>query len=247
MRLSAPIYRLKRAARLKARDQGIPLHAALDQIAAAEGFVSWSLLSSRSGEEVTDPSTIGNQLQPGDLVLIAARPRQGKTLLALQMATAAAGPDQKAYFFSLDCTPAEVRTKLDAINMAPTRFAAQLVIDCSDDICADYVMQTLDTAPRGTLAVIDYLQLLDQKRSTPALQQQVTTLAQFARTRGLVIAFICQVDRAFEMAEAPMPDLDDIRLPNPLDLTIFDHAWFLNKGTVHGQRIPKSQAAPSHR
>ena len=45
MWLSAPIYRLKRRARLLARNEKIALHVALDRIARAEGFAGWSLLS----------------------------------------------------------------------------------------------------------------------------------------------------------------------------------------------------------
>jgi hypothetical protein len=38
MKLSAPIHRLKSEAKQLARVAGIPLHAALDRIAAREGY-----------------------------------------------------------------------------------------------------------------------------------------------------------------------------------------------------------------
>jgi len=47
MRLSAPIYRLRRQAKLLARKAGIPLNQALDRVAKDEGFQSWSLLVAR--------------------------------------------------------------------------------------------------------------------------------------------------------------------------------------------------------
>lgn len=48
MKLSAPIFRLKRRAKCMARDEDISLHEALDRLARQEGFGKWSLLSSRA-------------------------------------------------------------------------------------------------------------------------------------------------------------------------------------------------------
>ena len=42
MKLSAPIYRLNRLAKILSRDEGLPLHEALDRIAAQEGFARWN-------------------------------------------------------------------------------------------------------------------------------------------------------------------------------------------------------------
>lgn len=50
MQLSAPIYRLKRKAKLLSRSESIPLHKALDRIAYKEGFSSWSLLAAIASE-----------------------------------------------------------------------------------------------------------------------------------------------------------------------------------------------------
>ncbi|TIS82187.1 MAG: DNA helicase, partial [Mesorhizobium sp.] len=41
MRLSAPVYHLKRQARLLSRKEDVPLHEALDRMAFKEGFGSW--------------------------------------------------------------------------------------------------------------------------------------------------------------------------------------------------------------
>lgn len=45
MKLSAPIFQLKRRAKLMARNNNIPLNEALDQVAQDERFAKWSLLS----------------------------------------------------------------------------------------------------------------------------------------------------------------------------------------------------------
>jgi hypothetical protein len=42
MKLSAPLYHLKRKAKILSRAENIPLHEALDRIARQEGFGGWS-------------------------------------------------------------------------------------------------------------------------------------------------------------------------------------------------------------
>ena len=86
--------------------------------------------------------------------------------------------------------------------------------------------------PRGTLAVVDYLQILDQKREKPELMTQVRALKAFARDKGVIVVFISQIDRSYDPALKPLPDLDDVRLPNPLDLALFDKLFFLHAGKV---------------
>ena len=83
--------------------------------------------------------------------------------------------------------------------------------------------------------VIDYLQLLDQKRESPPLAAQVRALKFFARERQLVIVFISQIDRGYDPGTKPCPDMQDVRLPNPLDLALFDKTCFLNNGSVRMQ------------
>jgi len=97
---------------------------------------------------------------------------------------------------------------------------------------SDYIVKRLATAPRGTLVVVDYLQLLDQKRDNPELMVQVRTLQSFARDRGLIFVFISQIDRSYDPLKKPCPDLEDVRLPNPLDLSLFTKTCFLNNGEV---------------
>ncbi|MFX5972591.1 hypothetical protein ABTE98_19665, partial [Acinetobacter baumannii] len=83
-----------------------------------------------------------------------------------------------------------VLDRLRAIGVEPAEFDDRFEFDNSDDISADYIVRKLAGAPRGALAVIDYLQLLDQKRENPELMQQVRTLQSFSRVRGLILVFI---------------------------------------------------------
>lgn len=234
MRLSAPIYHLKRQARLLSRQAGIPLHQALDRVAAQQGFTSWSLLAARLSE--TAPAgRLFAQLTPGDLILVGARPGHGKTLMSLELAVEAMKSGHRSVFFTLEDTQRDVLERFRAIGVEPAQFDRLFEFDTSDAISADYIVRMLGSAPRGTLAVIDYLQLLDQRRENPSLMEQVRTLKAFARDSGVILVFISQIDRSYDPAAKPVPDIDDIRLPNPLDLSLFDKTCFLNKGEIRFQ------------
>jgi replicative DNA helicase len=231
MKLSAPIYHLKRKAKLQSRQEDIPLHKALNRIAAQEGFGSWSLLAAKAS--ATAPAgKLFARLAPGDLVLVGARPGQGKTLMSLELAVEAMGSGNRAVFFTLEYTEKDVLDRFRAIGVDRADFADLFEFDCSDAISADYIVKRLAAAPRGTLVVIDYLQLLDQKRENPELNAQVRTLEAFARGSGLIFVFISQIDRSYDLSTKPCPGLEDVRLPNPLDLKIFSKTCFLNNGEV---------------
>jgi len=61
---------------------------------------------------------------------------------------------------------------------------------------------------------------------------QVRTLESFARDRGLILVFISQIDRSYDPLTKPCPGLEDVRLPNPLDLKLFSKTCFLHNGEV---------------
>lgn len=231
MKLSAPIYRLKRQAKLLSREAHLPLHAALDRIAVDEGFASWSLLAAQYASE-SPARTLYPRLEPGDLLLIAARPGLGKTLFALELAIEALRAGRSSVVFSLEYTEADSLRRLAELDADPVAVKERFRFDGSNRICADYIVSQLVEAPRDTFVVIDYLQLLDQRRDTPELQEQVHALKQCAVEQGLIMAVISQVHHSYDPGEKPFPGLEDIRLPNPLDLSVFDKSCFLNGSEV---------------
>ena len=236
MKLSTPIYQLKRQARQLSRKDNLPLHKALDKIAAAEGFPSWGLLAAKHSQ--TSPATrLLAALDPGDMVLLGARPGHGKTLLGLELLLKAIGTGRSGFLFSLECTPQEVATRLHDLGADLPHIHAHLQLDASDTICADHMIRELTDAAPGALVVVDYLQLLDQKRENPPLSEQISALRDFAKTTGMTFVFLSQIDRKFELSGRDFPQLHDIRLPNPLDLNLFDTLCFLNNGTAQLERV----------
>lgn len=235
MRLSSPIYALKRDAKRLARDEGIRLYEALNQIAVKEGFSDWSHLASRYAK--TSPAMkIIHQLDPGDMVLVGARPGHGKTLLGLELALLAETVDRAGHVFSLDYTDADVWGQFKRLGFDPKGHDRPIRVDTSDDICAGHILDCLGHAGESALIVVDYLQLLDQKRSHPTLHEQVRTLKEFAVESGAIVVLISQIDRAFELSPRTMPSMADVRLPNPVDLTLFDKLCFLHDGQIQMDR-----------
>jgi len=236
MRLSAPIHQLKRRAKLLARDEKIALHEALDRIAREEGYRAWSLLSSRSA--MASPSkALLSRLTDGDLLLLGARPGHGKTLLGLQLLLDALREGRRAVFFTLEYSESETRERVHLLDGGAHGLGDKLEIVTSDDISADYIVQHLSGASRGTVAVIDYLQILDQQRSKPVLSEQMLVLKEFARRTGAIMGFISQIDRSFDPERERIPGVQDIRLPNPIELGIFSKACFLHNGEVRLQDV----------
>lgn len=217
-----PIPVLKRQARALSRAEGIPLHAALDRIAQDHGHADWPRLTARAIPALA--ARIQPHLPRGSLGLIAARPGHGKTSVALSLAQRTAKAGRRAAVFSLDYGAAELRTRLDHFGSR-----ASIETDTSDDICADYVIDRL--GPDPTFAVIDYLQLLGQRRDQPPLADQVAALHAYVRKTGATLLLISQIDRRFD-GSAGLPGQTDLRLPNPVDLSLIDRAVYLHDGTL---------------
>jgi replicative DNA helicase len=131
MKLSAPVYHLKRKAKLLSRGENIRLHEALDRIAAKEGFSSWSLLAATLSA-ASPVRELFARLSPGDLVLVGARPGQGKTLMGLELAVEAMKSGGRSVFFTLEYTEKDVLDRFRSIGAEPADFGGLFEFDNSD-------------------------------------------------------------------------------------------------------------------
>ncbi len=234
MKLTAPVYVLKRRARELKRLTTVTLAEALDQIARVEGYHSWSLLQSKMKAFVPKTTEdILEYLNPGDLVLVGARPGLGKTTLTLQLLSQAIGQGRLCFFFSLEYTHSDVVAKLSQLDATFEQLEESLKLDFSDEISSDYVIdKTSGMVTEGSLIAIDYLQLLDQQRNKPSLQMQVEDLKKYAKETKSIFIFISQIDRTFDQQKEVRPSLADVRLPNPLDLGLFNKSIFVQDGQI---------------
>lgn len=234
VKLSAPIYVLKAQAKELKKTENISMTEALNQVAQREGFASWGLLAAKTRDFL--PRSIAELvsfLNPGDLVLIASKPQGGKTSFALGLLVEAMRRHRPGYFFSLESDKKKTAAKLADIDETLGESQALLKFDFSEEISGDYICKTLD---RGFIengfVVVDYLQLLDQQRSKPPLQEQIEVLKSFANKAKCIFILISQMDRFVEASGNHRPVLSDIRLPNPLDLSLFNKVIFLENGKM---------------
>lgn len=234
MKLSAPIYVLKSKARALKKSSGLSMNQALDTVAKEEGFNSWSLLASKAKDVFPKKKEeILNFLNPGDLMLIASRPGLRKTTFTLEVLIQAVNAKRKCYFFSLEYNFKDIVSRVADIDESIGANNEYIQFDFSDEISSEYIIErTNSEEEEGFLIGIDYLQLLDQNRSKPELQKQIEELKEYARQKKCIILFISQVDRSFEESSREMPLLSDIRLPNPVDLKLFNKNIFLHNGEL---------------
>jgi replicative DNA helicase len=230
MKLSAPIYILKQQAKALSRRDKLRLHIALDHVAVREGFKAWSHLASVWRDDTS--RSVYEQLRPGDLILVGSRPGQGKTLLSIGLAVEAMTRGNRAAFFTLEYTVAEVEKRFEVLGRSLKEFKSSLIVDTSDDISAGHIAQRVAGEPPGTLVVVDYLQLLDQRRDKPSLDVQVRELKTFAHKSQSMVICLSQITRDYTLTSRAYPSLQDVRMPNPADLSIFDKACFIQDGKM---------------
>jgi replicative DNA helicase len=224
------ISALKSKARALKRARNISWCEALDLVARQAGYASWSLLAAKRKSQRS--AELWERLDPGDLLLVGARRGQGKTRCAAEIALSAMRRGRRAWFFSLENEPPDLARIFEAVGARAMELADKLVFDGTDRICADYILEKVgDPEASKSVVVIDYLQLLDQRRSSPELHLQVEVLKAFARRTGCILVFIAQVARSFDDTVRRIPDVQDLRLLNPVDLRSFDKALFLHAGT----------------
>ncbi|WP_455289649.1 DnaB-like helicase C-terminal domain-containing protein [Cupriavidus necator] len=107
---------MKHKAKLLSRQDSIPLHKALDRV-AIQGWLP--RLELTCGETSGDHAAgkLFEQLAPGDLVLIGARPGQGKTLMSLELSVEAIKSGRRSVFFTLEYTEKDILDRLRAIGV----------------------------------------------------------------------------------------------------------------------------------
>ncbi|MDQ3229151.1 MAG: AAA family ATPase [Pseudomonadota bacterium] len=174
--------------------------------------------------------------QPGNLVVLAARPGMGKTAFALQAAMAAG----RTLFFSLEMTAGELMERAAAnIGNFPNRWlrfpkdapehALTRVLEASrilqtlplqlDDSASVRVegicSRTLQAhmAEPVNLIIVDHLGLIgrDYKNDASELGAITSQLKRLAKETGATVLLLCQLNRSLESRADRRPVMSDVR------------------------------------
>jgi replicative DNA helicase len=191
-----------------------------------------------SGFHDFDAMTCG--LQPGELIIIAARPSMGKTALALNMARNAAGAGYPVGFFSLEMSRASLVDRLvsseagvNSLKFRNGRFsgddwdwitAAQealhklpVTIDDTPGLHYSEVRRRARRMVRehGTkILFIDYLQLMSGDSQNGRVEEVSSisrNLKSVARELNLPVICLSQLSRSCEQRDNKRPRLSDLR------------------------------------
>lgn len=187
----------------------------------------------RTGIATLDRFTGG--FQPGNLVILGARPSMGKTSLALTISRQAALDGQTVAVFSFEMSTRQVIHRLlsdvgdvdlaristhrlnqkdmAAITLAANRLHKTRVFIGESDRGIPQVCAQLKNQHKLSLVVVDYLQLMTAKAESR--ERQIATLSRnlkrMARAVGVPVLALSQLNRAVEQRQCKRPMLSDLR------------------------------------
>ena len=218
----------------------IALNKAIDQTELwARQNSGLGLLGVSTGFDKLDQIT--NGLQPGQVMILAARPSKGKSALAWQIASHIAYAGPVAYFsLEMDARSLVLRalcqeTAIPISDLARSNIPPQAQ-ESYDAAVANLRTQQLHVDERGSvtmhalksrckrlhrkeplkLIVVDYLQLMTAKQATTR-EQEVSQISRsikaLAMDLGVPILAVAQLNRSIEMrtGEQSRPTLSDLR------------------------------------
>jgi replicative DNA helicase len=193
------------------------------------------------GTDYVDLDDMMGGLQPGELIILAARPSMGKTSFALNLTERVASLKHSVAFFSLEMSSQQViqnmlccRAQIDGQAMRKGRITDQQYKRLQEE--AERLYETeifVDDTPGVTITqlrakcrrlkqkhniqmvVIDYLQLMTAGGRVESRQQEISTISRglkgLARELSVPVIALSQLNRDVENRDDHRPRMSDLR------------------------------------
>lgn len=202
--------------------------------------------------------------QPGDLIILAARPSMGKTSFALNVAINAAKQNQGVGVFSLEMSAEQLTLRLlstesgiDHQKIRNATISSEEWIELThvaaelgemklfiDDAPGINIMELRAKARKlkaqhdVSMLVVDYLQLLTSARRHESRHLEVSEISRFlkalAKELGIPIIALSQLSRAVDSRTDKRPMLSDLRESGAIEQDA-DVIMFLYRDVVYNQ------------
>ncbi|MGE3175523.1 MAG: replicative DNA helicase [Planctomycetota bacterium] len=193
------------------------------------------------GTDYYDLDDMMGGLQPGELIIVAARPSMGKTSFALNLTERVAGLGQSVSFFSLEMSSQQViqnmlccRSQIDGQAMRKGRITDQQYRRLQEEAERLYEAPIfVDDTPGLTITqlrakcrrlkqkhdiqmvVVDYLQLMTAGGRVESRQQEISTISRglkgIARELEVPVIALSQLNRDVENRDDHRPRMSDLR------------------------------------
>jgi replicative DNA helicase len=217
-----------------------------------------------------DKMTAG--LHPGDLIIIAARPSMGKTVLGVNIADRVARNGKKAAVFSLEMSKEQLMARISvslsgvdmdtikrgnfrdgdwqSIQRAMARLhKSELIIDDTPSLS----IQTLRSKCRKlaaqvglSLIVVDYLQLMTSDGKFENRQQEISNISRalkgLAKELNVPVIALSQLNRSLESRADKRPMLSDLRESGAIEQDA-DIIMFLYREAVYCEKCRKKDGS----
>lgn len=199
------------------------------------------------GTDYYDLDDMTGGLQPGELVIVAARPSMGKTSFALNLTERIGGKGLGVAFFSLEMSSQQViqnmlccRAQIDALSLRKGRvtdvqykrlleeadrlYEAPIYVDDAPGLTVTQLRsrcRRLKQKHDIQMIVVDYLQLMTAGGRVESRQQEIATISRamkgIARELQVPVVALSQLNRDVENRDDHRPRMSDLRESGALE------------------------------